>query len=131
MIGFDTNVLLRLVVEDDPDQWEQAQALLGECVADDEPCLINLTVLCELIWVLKSYYRASRQDQALLLESLLEDEIFEIEQRDAVAHALEQFRTGRADFADYLIGVRNKNLGASTTYTFDRGLRDATGFSSP
>ncbi len=128
MIAFDTNLLIRLVVEDDLMQWQLADQLLTRCVEDDQRCLISIPVLCETIWVLRRLYRASRDDIALTIESFLGDEVFEIEQRDAVAGALRHFRGGRADFADYLIGVKSILLHATTTYTFDRALRRAEGF---
>ncbi len=128
MIAFDTNLLVRLVVEDDFAQWQRADELLARCVKDDELCLISIPVLCETVWVLRRRYRASREDLTLTIESLLDDEVFEIEQRNAVTEALHRFGKGRADLADYLIGVKNSLLHATTTYTFDRALKDAKGF---
>ncbi len=66
---------------------------------------LSVTLGCR-IWVLRRIYRASREDIALTIESLLDDQIFELEQRPAVAEALRRFREGRADLADYLIGVK-------------------------
>ncbi len=128
MIAVDTNVLVRLVVEDDLAQWQLADQLLTRCMDSDERCLISIPVLCETIWVLRRLYRASRDDIALTIESLLGDEVIVLEERDAVAEALRRFREGRADFADYLIGVKGALLQATTTYTFDRALRQAGGF---
>ncbi len=128
MIAFDTNLLVRLVVEDDSVQWQMADDLVARCVDDDERCLISIPVLCETVWVLRRRYRASREELVLTIESLLDDEVFEIEQRHAVAEALQRFRKGRADLADYLIGIKNILLHATTTYTFDRALKDAEGF---
>jgi predicted nucleic-acid-binding protein len=128
MIAFDTNLITRLVVEDDLAQWQLADRLLTRCVEDDQRCLISIPVLCETIWVLCRLYHASRDDIALTIESFLDDEVFEIEQRDGVAEALRRFREGRADFADYLIGVKSTLLHATTTYTFDRALKGAEGF---
>ncbi|MCP3994494.1 MAG: type II toxin-antitoxin system VapC family toxin [bacterium] len=128
MIAFDTNILIRLVVEDDLAQWQLADQLLTRCVEGDQRCLISIPVLCETIWVLRRLYKASRDDIALTIESLLGDEAIELEQRDAVAEALRRFCEGRADFADYLIGVKGALLQATTTFTFDRALRRAEGF---
>jgi len=62
MIAFDTNLITRLVVEDDLVQWQLADQLLTRCVEDDQRCLIIIPVLCETIWVLRRLYRASRAD---------------------------------------------------------------------
>ena len=71
MIAFDTNLLVRLAVEDDPVQWRMADQLLTECVEQDKRCLIGILVLCETVWVLRSVYRASREDLALTIETQL------------------------------------------------------------
>ena len=54
--------------------------------------------------------------------------ITEVIDRDRFREALEAYRTGRADFADYLIGATNRAAGCDETVTFDRRLRGAAGF---
>ena len=51
MIGLDTNVLLRLFVEDDARQSERARRYVGAATAY-EPCLINSVVIAEFAWTL-------------------------------------------------------------------------------
>ena len=128
MIAFDTNVLVRLVVEDDQQQFELANLWLKRCEDDGETVLIKVPVLCELIWVLKRIYRASRDELALIIETLLQDAIFVVEDAESIEEALSRFREGRADFADYLIGVNSLSMGASATLTFDSALGDEDGF---
>ena len=128
MISFDTNLLVRLVTEDDPEQFAAANQCLLHCKENDEPCLIKIPVLCELLWVVSRLYGASRYDMALVVETLLDDDLFVVEDAESVTEALRRFRTGEADFADYLIGVNSTALGASTTLTFDVALRQEPGF---
>ena len=40
-----------------------------------------------------------------------------------------EYKTGRADFADYLIGQKNQVAGCKTSVTFDRSLESAESFS--
>lgn len=128
MIAFDTNILVRLVTEDDPEQFAAANRWLLHCEEQEESCLVKVPVLCELLWVLSRLYDASRYDMALVVETLLTDEVFVVEDAECVAEALRRFRGGRADFADYVIGVNSTALGASTTFTFDTALRQEEGF---
>ena len=51
MIGLDTNVLLRLFVEDDPAQTRPRAPPVDAATAD-EPCLVNSVVLAEFAWTL-------------------------------------------------------------------------------
>jgi predicted nucleic-acid-binding protein len=52
----------------------------------------------------------------------------EIEGKDLVLMALDDFRRSRADFSDCVIGRRNRAAGAAETVTFDRSLRGLPGF---
>lgn len=54
MIGIDTNVLVRHLVQDDPAQSRAASQVITERCTRDEPGFINRIVLCELVWVLES-----------------------------------------------------------------------------
>jgi predicted nucleic-acid-binding protein len=71
MIAVDTNVLVRLVVKDDPDQFALAERLVREAAESGEPCLVSDPVLCELEWVLESSYGASRSDVLAAMQNLL------------------------------------------------------------
>lgn len=48
---------------------------------------------------------------------------FAIEERDIARQALEDFRATNVDFADCLIGRKNRRLGCDKTFTFDQDLR--------
>ena len=62
MKGLDTNVLVRYLVQDDPEQGEIAASYIREIKASGETCFINNIVLCELAWVLRSAYKLSRDE---------------------------------------------------------------------
>src|SRR5437773_586760 len=76
----------------------------------------------------RGIYRLPRGGLAQAVETLWNDPAFSLEHRGLVRAALDLFRRGRADFNDYLIGQIAKQAGGTTTYTFDRGLRGARGF---
>ncbi|HEY0781253.1 MAG TPA: type II toxin-antitoxin system VapC family toxin [Thermoanaerobaculia bacterium] len=128
MIAFDTNVLIRYLVQDDAAQAAQADQLLAEALAAGERCYIAETVLCELEWVLTSRYKARRTDVAAAIESLLLDPTFALSDPLVVRTALEAYVRGKADFSDYLIGARGAAEGVRITYSFDRALRNEDGF---
>ena len=131
MIAFDTNVLLRLLLHDDARQSARAQALVDRAVAASDRVLLPDIVLCELEWVLDSVYELPRSRVAETLRRLLDGNEFAFMNRTAVARAVACYEKGMADFSDYLIGESATVAGASTTYTFDRALRGADGFSHP
>lgn len=128
MIALDTNVLVRLLVDDDAAQGKAALDLLVRCHDAGRRCLVTLVVLCELEWVLDAAYKVPRGSIADALAKILLDPGLEIESRPVVEGALEQYRQGKGDLSDYLLGARAAELGAETMYTFDRGLRRVAGF---
>ena len=128
MIGLDTNVLVRYLVQDDPAQARQANALIDRAAARETAMFINHVVMCELAWVLARGYGFARTALAEVLEKILLGRQFEIEKKDLVWTALANFKASRADFADCLIGVINDLAGCESTLTFDRSATSLRAF---
>jgi len=120
MIGIDTNVLVRFLTQDDPAQALQAERLLSTRCSAAQPGWISVIVLCEVVWVLGRGYRYPRAQIVVAIAQLLRTAELEIEDSDLVRDVLERFSSGKCDFADALIGLRNQRRGASETYTFDQ-----------
>lgn len=120
MIGLDSNVLVRYLVQDDVEQAKAATALIeGECT-DESPGHVDAVVLAEIVWVLTSAYGYPKEAVEGVIRQLLRTTEIEIEGSDAAWAALRQFEAGAADFADHLIAWRNRASGCRVTYTFDR-----------
>ena len=123
MIGLDTNVLVRYLTRDDPEQYAKAAAFIKAATDRGERFVVNTAVLCELVWVLATAYGYPRDQIARALEQILVTAQFEVERLDEARQALSDFRSTKADFSDALIGRINRSLGAGHTVTFDRGLK--------
>ncbi len=129
MRGLDTNVLIRYFTKDDPSQFAAAREVIEEAENQGQRLYVNSVVLSELVWVLRgSRYRFPRSVIAETIEKLLEIPLFELEDRDQVAAAVADYRTGEADFADFLIGRRNLAADSEDTLTFDSHLKEAETF---
>ncbi len=74
MLAVDTNVILRLIVEDDPEQMRAVRSLLRK-----ETFWISKSVVIEMIWVLESFYKYDRATIHELFESLVGMENVEVE----------------------------------------------------
>ena len=118
--GLDTNVLLRALLSDDDAQGKKARDFLKKNCSVEHPGFINHMVLCELAWTLKAAYKFSRQQIGDVILRILQTKELEVDRSLTVWAALRQFETGGADFADYLIGQFNRELGYVKTATFDR-----------
>jgi predicted nucleic-acid-binding protein len=125
--GIDTNVLVRYLVRDDPDQAKRASRFIrDECSAED-PGLINRIVLCELVWVLETAYRYPRSQVALALGKIIGTKQFQIEDHQEAWSSFREYQAG-ADFADAFIAAVNRKLGSERTVTFDRNAARRAGF---
>jgi predicted nucleic-acid-binding protein len=120
MIGLDTIVLLRLLVRDDPVQYEAAARFARKAVAQGETLFINRIVVAELVWALARSYRRSREEIATAIEQILMTAEFEVEGSTLAWAALNEYKRSNVDFADCLIGIVNKGADCTTTVTFDR-----------
>jgi predicted nucleic-acid-binding protein len=131
MIGIDTNVLVRFIVEDDEPQTQRAVALFRRALARGERIFISDVVLCELVWVLETVYRVPREEITDALANLIRAKEVEIGDADPIHRAVNAFRAGKGDFADYVIRERAAAAGCSTLATFEKKLWAERGFSKP
>jgi predicted nucleic-acid-binding protein len=123
LIGVDTNVLLRSLIHDDPAQGRRV-ALLAERIAEaGDNLFVDDVVLCETVWTLRTGFKLSHERIAEVVEDLIETALFIFEDRNLLREALRAYRTGPADFPDYVIGLRNARAGCDHTVTFDRALK--------
>lgn len=125
MIGIDTNVLVRYLVRDDPEQARRARAVI-EALSSEEQGFLSVIVLVETYWVLTRSYGFA-PDQAVEVLVRVAD-VAEVVVQDAplVRRALQQAGAG-ADFADSLIHQAGLGAGCSSTVTFDRRAAKTAG----
>lgn len=120
MIGLDTNVLVRFLVQDDPFQSNLANRLIEQTVDSGKILWISQVTLCETVWVLKKCYKLSKAEILHILHEILLVLQIKVENEIAVNLALIDFETtNKVDFADCLIGRQNAQNNCERTYTFD------------
>ncbi|HEY6004036.1 MAG TPA: type II toxin-antitoxin system VapC family toxin [Anaeromyxobacter sp.] len=122
MIALDTNVLVRFVVADDPEQAARAKALVAKATAEGEKLFVSDLVLSEFVWVLESAYRFPRGTVVQTLERLLTASVLAFRDSAALARSVEAFSRGKGDFADYVILAHAREAGCDAVATFDRAL---------
>jgi predicted nucleic-acid-binding protein len=123
VIGLDTNVVVRYLVQDDPDQSPVASALIDE-LSETEPGYLSLVTVVEVYWVLHRAYKVTTGRCVELLEGLLDARELRIDRAAIVRTALTASR-GDLDFADAVIADLGRAAGCEHTVTFDqRAARD-------
>jgi len=128
MTGLDTNVLVRYITRDDPEQYRAAKSFLEANCTGDIPGYVNVIVLCELAWVLTTAYNATREELADVLDQLVRTRQLQIEHRDQVRLALAEYEQNEAGFPDCLLGRLNQHEGCTETVTFDQSASAMDGW---
>jgi predicted nucleic-acid-binding protein len=128
MIGIDTNVLVRFLVHDDEAQFEKARRLIKREVAAGRKVFVNQLVLLETEWVLRSRYAVTKVQIIETISGLLDSAEIQFEDEPAIEEALFFWKDSAADFADCLIGAKNRRLGCRATATFDVKASKLPGF---
>ena len=126
MIGLDTNVLVRYIMQDDAKQSPKATQLI-ESLTVDAPGFFALVSVVELGWVLSTSYGLTREQLAQAIEALLRTKEIVIDCADQVLKALRVFKASSADFADCLIERAAAGAGCDRTMTFDAGAAKVAG----
>lgn len=128
MIGIDTNILLRLFIEDNPQQCERARRLVRSAT-QKSPVYVNAVVLSELAWTTARKMKISKPRIVEILGEILSVDDLEIAHLDAARAALKAYATGKADYPDYYLAMINKERGCNSTATFDVDALDLPEFS--
>jgi predicted nucleic-acid-binding protein len=126
MIGLDTNVLVRYIMQDDLKQSPLATRLV-ESRSAESPGFVTLVSVVELFWVMSSAYELDRDQLVAVLEGLLRTKELAIERADIIWKALRIYQTANEDFADCLIERSAAAAGCEKTMTFDRGAAKSAG----
>lgn len=113
-VSVDTNVLARVVLQDDPAQARAASALLRQAslIAVSLPCL------CELAWLLLRGAKLPKEDVATAIRALINTGNV-VMNRPAVEAGLAILEAG-GDFADGIMAYEGQWLGGETFISFDR-----------
>jgi len=120
MIGLDTNVLLRYLMQDDPEHSKRATSILEKKLSEQKPGFISTVVLVETCWTLRNFYKIDREGIEAMLDRFLVAPELEFEHREEIWKALRLSRSGSIDFVDGLIGVISESHGCEYTLTFDK-----------
>ena len=126
MIGLDTNVLVRYIMQDDAEQAAKATKLI-EGLAAEALGFVPLVAVVELVWVLSSSYELNRSQIAQVLAVLLRSRQLLVDQAERVVRALRAYSAGTAEFADCLIERTASAAGCSKTMPFDTAAARTAG----
>ena len=117
MRAIDTNLLVRIITEDDAQQLEAARAFVQNGV------WVSILALSETLWVLTDIYGRRPDELIATIETLLGHDSLVLQDSDAVSAALELFRSRPSlGFSDCLMLELARKAGHLPLGTFDRAL---------
>ncbi len=128
MIGLDTNVVVRYLTQDDPQQSRRATQIFDHQLTRAEPGFLSVVTMVETVWVLGRAYGFVGQEIAAAVELLLQTDVLVIENEQEVFTAMIALKERRGDFSDAMIGVLGQKAGCKYTLTFDQKALRLAGF---
>lgn len=117
----DTDVIIRLLTQDDPQKQARAAALFKRIEAGELQAAAPVTTIADAVYVLASprLYKVPRPEVAALLSTLVRLRHFKIGQRATVLRALDLYGTTHLDFGDAMIVAAMEQAGSQVVYSYD------------
>ncbi len=114
----DTNILVRHLTGDPPEQAARATAFLAEA---DELFLADL-ILAEVVYVLESFYEVPRREVATLARSVVTFPAIRTADEHLLLRSLDIYETHRIDYAESYLAASAERSGVHGIVSFDRSL---------
>ncbi len=114
----DTNVIIRHLTGDPPDQAARATAYLAEA---DQLFLADL-ILAEVVYVLESFYEVARHEVATLARSVVTFPAIRTQDEHLLLRSLDIYETQRIDYAEAYLAACAERAGVRRIVSFDRSL---------
>ena len=122
MIALDTNILVRMLVEDDPDQAEKVQKTIRWAEKQAVKLLVLSEVTIETVWVLESVYQCTREEIVRFLKKIIDTDTFVFPDFSVIMNAIDFYKT-KGDFADFIIVGQSRVQQAEQMLSFDKKLQ--------
>lgn len=116
----DTNLFLRYLTNDVPEQADAVEQLLHRAAAGEVNLVTNSLVMAEIVWTLESFYQLARNDIQEKILAILNTLGLEVIDGDLVWQAITWYTGQNVDFIDAYNAAWLLAQGMTTAYTFDR-----------
>jgi predicted nucleic acid-binding protein len=116
----DTNIFLRFLVNDVPQQADACEALFRKAIAGEEALYTTDMVIAEIVWVLESYYELSGTEVRTKVEKILNTPNLTCDNKEIILHALALYDEKRIDYNDAYNACILKMKGIGEIYSYDK-----------
>jgi predicted nucleic-acid-binding protein len=115
----DTNLFLRYITNDVPDQAELVDQLLLRAEQGDFELHTSVLTIAEMVWTLESYYGLEPEAVRDQIVAILNTPGLKVENAEILAHALSLYVNENIDFVDAYNGIWMQKGGIASAITFD------------
>jgi len=116
----DTNLLLRYLRNDLPEQADAVEVLLKRAAAGNVSLVTNVMVIAELVWTCESFYKLSKQEIRDKVVMILNTPGLRVENHDLLLQAALLYADQNVDFIDAYNGCWAKDQKIPLVYSFDQ-----------
>lgn len=119
----DSNVILRLIIADDPEKYAKSEKFFSQVVKGEKKALVSILVIQEVVWVLEKYYKMRRSDivKNLLYILLLENVELTDSNKSLVYELLQYYARLPLDLTDIYLHMEARRLN-SQIFTYDEKM---------
>jgi predicted nucleic acid-binding protein len=96
----DTNIFLRYLTNDVPDQADAVEELLQRAAAGDLVLVTNALVVAEIVWTLEAFYHLSREEIQEKILAILGTQGVEVSEAEVILQATLWYQEKNVDFID-------------------------------
>ena len=119
MKGIDTNIIIRLLLQDDAEQFAKARKLM-ETASFEDQLFVNLVVATETIWVLESSAGVAPELARSTIGAFLAAPEIRVPEQTVFRNWQQALNMKHQDWSDIIIAAINLENGCDFTYTFDK-----------
>ena len=120
MCFVDTNIFLRFLVNDEPDQADACEALFRKAIEGEESLFTSEMVIAEIVWVLESYYHLEKSTIQASVEKILNTNNLHCPNREIIIHALSIYVEKNIDYIDAYNAFLLKIHEVCEIYSYDK-----------
>jgi predicted nucleic-acid-binding protein len=115
----DTNIFLRYLTDDVPDQAQQVDQLLRRAKQGEIELHTSVLIIAEIVWTLETYYRLAPIEVQDRIMAILNTPGLRVEHGELVAKAMILYADANIDFVDVFNGMWMQEHGLASAITFN------------
>ena len=116
----DTNLFLRYLTNDVPEQADAVEQLLRRAAAGGLVLVTNTLVMAEMVWTLETFYQLPRRDIKEKVLTILNTPGLSVADGELILQAMISYTEKNVDFIDAYNAAWMRSLGLKIACTFDR-----------